>query len=123
MLEQTQSLALVERTGNVPADEPLDIRAILASCKILPSVVAEATFTSVVERVVDRGVLDRLTSEAACSSNSGDWLDRRKRREAALSQYLGHVLVCVFIRLPGIHYTIEIDPQKLRVIHCESQDI
>lgn len=121
MLEQSQPMALVEAPDNVSADEPLDIRAILASCKILPAVVAKATFTSVIERVVDQEVLDRLTSEAARSSNSGDWLDRRKRREAALSQYLGHILVCVFIRLPGIHYTIEIDPQNERVIHCEWQ--
>ena len=88
----------------------------------LPAVVAEARFTSVVERVVDQGLLDALTLDSACSDRANDWHGRSKRREDALSRYLGQVLICVFIRLPGVHYTIEIDPEIARVVHCEWQE-
>lgn len=123
MLKLPQSSVLVERLNDERVDEPLDIRAILASCKVLPTVVAQARLTSVVERVVDQQLVDSLTSGSACADSTSEWHGRSKRREVALSRYLGQVLICVFIRLPGIHYTIEIDPDVGRVIHCEWQEI
>lgn len=123
MFNQPQSSVLVERLNDEGVDEPLDVRAILGACKVLPAVVARARLTSVVERVVDQGLLDSLTSDPASPDSTNDWHRRSKRREAALSRYLGEILICVFIRLPGIHYTIEIDPEVGRVIHCEWQEI
>jgi hypothetical protein len=123
MFNQPQSSVLAERLNDEGVDEPLDIRAILETCKFLPTVVAQARLTSVVERVVDQELLGSLTSDSACPDNTSDWHGRRKRREAALSRYLGQALICVFIRLPGIHYTIEIDPEVGRIIHCEWQEI
>tara|TARA_R110002096_G_scaffold166322_4_gene335559 strand:- start:592 stop:963 length:372 start_codon:yes stop_codon:yes gene_type:complete len=123
MFKQPQSSVLVERHIDEGVDEPLDIRTILETCKFLPTVVAQARLTSVVERLVDQGLLDALTSDSACSNSASDWHGRSKRREEALSRYLGQVLICVFIRLPGVHYTIEIDPEVRRVIHCEWQEI
>lgn len=102
--------------------EPLDISAILSSCALLPVGVARARPTSVVERFVDQSLLNTLTSDASCPSTDANRNCLRERREKALKGYLGKVLTCVFIRLPGIHYTIEIDRQIGRVIHCEWQD-
>jgi hypothetical protein len=123
MFKQPQSSVLLERLSDEGVDESLDIRAILETYKFLPAVVAQSRLTSVVERVVDQGLLDALTSESACPDSASDWHGRSKRREEALSRYLGSVLICVFIRLPGVHYTIEIDPEVRRVIHCEWQEI
>lgn len=104
-------------------DELLNVRAILEACETLPAAVAGAEVSSVIERVVDRTLLDTLTGESANSNDSPDWPDRKKRRDKVLTRYLGRILVCVFIRLPGIHYTIEIDPELERVVHCEWQEI
>lgn len=123
MFEQTQSSVLINWLNHEEVDEPLDIRAILETCKFLPTVVTQASLTMVVERLVDQELLSSLTSDVSCPNSSSEWDGRRERREAALSRYLGQVLICVFIRLPGIHYTIEIDPQKRSVIHCEWQEI
>jgi len=123
MLEQPHSPVFLERLNDEAVDEPLDIREILKKCKLLPPIVARAGLTSVVERVIDQGLLDALTSDSACPASASDWHDRRQRRKAALSRYLGSDLICVFIRLPGVHYTIEIDPQFRRVVHCEWQEI
>lgn len=123
MFKQPQSSIFVERLNDEGVDGQLDIRAILESCKFLPAVVAQANLTSVVERIVDQRLLDALTSESACPDSGSDWNGRSKRREEALSRYLGSVLICVFIRLPGVHYTIEIDPEIGRVVHCEWQEV
>jgi hypothetical protein len=40
-----------------------------------------------------------------------------------LSQYLDKTLICIYIRLPGVHYTIEIDPKMNRVIYWEWQSV
>ena len=101
----------------------LDIRAILKACAELPPAVISAEYTYIKERIVDRDLLESLTGESAFPTGTSDWPNRRKRRRQALSRYLDKLLICVFIRLPGVHYTIEIDPEIDRVIHWEWQPI
>jgi len=95
----------------------------LSACPGLPAVVASADFSFVSERVIDNGVLEELCGDSAYPSGTDDWLDRQKRRKKALSPYLDKPLTCVFIRLPGVHYTIEIDPELERVIYWEWQPV
>jgi hypothetical protein len=123
MFRETQLSISSDPLVDSETDELLDIRAILEACTELPAAVAGADFTCVDERVIDVEILETLAGESAYVTGSSDWLDRRKRRKNALSQYIDQVLVCVFIRLPGIHYTIEIDPKLARVAHCEWQEI
>ena len=102
-------------------DKHSDLRRILSASKELPAAVVAADFTYVEERVIDKAILETLVGDPAYGSDAPDWVLRRKRRMLALSKYLDQFLICVFIRLPGIHYTIEIDPALGRIAYCEWQ--
>lgn len=121
MLKEQQLATSSEDFSDFFASEPLAIRRIIQKCIKLPPDVATAEFTRVDERVLDQRLLSFLVSESASKSNDADWVARQQCRKEALSPYLDRVLICVFIRLPGIHYTIEIDPELERVVHWEWQ--
>ena len=123
MLKEQQSATLSEDFSDFLASEPLDIRAIIQGCIELPPDVATAEFTRVDERVLDRRLLSFLVSQPSPQNNDPTWIVRQQCRKEALSPYLGRELICVFIRLPGIHYTIEVDAQLERVVHWEWQTI
>ena len=117
-----QSLAL---SGDIAFDqlaiEPLTLREIVQNCSELPCQVKIAEFTYVEERLIDEILLYRLSSYQATDDGSPDWVTRLRRRREALSSYLGKDLVCVLIRLPGVQYTIEVDPVSQNVVHWEWQ--
>ena len=121
MLKEQQSAILSEDLSDSLLSEPLDIRAIIQKCVEIPADVTSAKLTYVIERILDPRLLSFLVSESASQSNNTDWIVRRRCRKEALSPYLDRVLICVFIRLPGIHYTIEVDPESERVVHWEWQ--
>ena len=79
MLNQPQSPVMVGRLNDEGVDESLGIRAILETCKFLPTVVGQARLTSVVERV--QGLLDAWTSDSACPDSTSDWHGHSKRRD------------------------------------------
>ena len=111
----------VDQFADTFVSEPLDISAILQECTGLPGDVANAELTSVTERVLNQPLLANLLDPFTASNDDPGWDDRRCRRKIALTPYVGSVLLCVFIRLPGVHYTIEIDPELERVVHWEWQ--
>jgi hypothetical protein len=117
-----QSLAL---TGDIAFDqlaiEPLTLREIVQNCSELPCQVKIAEFTYVEERLIDETLLHRLSSYQATDDGPSEWVIRLRRRREALSSYLGTNLVCVLIRLPGVQYTIEVDPVLQNVVHWEWQ--
>ncbi len=121
MLKDQRSATLSEDFSDYLESEPLDIRAIIQECVELPADVTSSELTCVVERILDQRLLSFLVSESASHGDGADWVVRRRRRKEALSPYLDHVLICVFILLPGIHYTIEVDPELERVVHWEWQ--
>ncbi len=121
MLKQ-QSLELTsEFASDYFAVEPVDLRTIIQDCPELPCEVKIAEFTYVEERVIDETLLHRLSSYQATDDGPPDWVIRLRRRREALSSYLGKDLVCVLIRLPGVQYTIEVDPVSQNVVHWEWQ--
>lgn len=117
-----QSLAL---TGDIASDqlavEPLALREIIRNCSELPSRVKIAEFTFVEERLIDEKLLHRLSSYQTTDNVAPDWTIRLRRRRETLSSYLGKDLICVLIRLPGVQYTIEVDPVSQNVVHWEWQ--
>ena len=121
MLKERQCTASSEELADLFAGEPLDIRGIIRACIELPPDVSSAEFTRVDERVLDQRLLSFLASESVAESDEADRVVRQQCRNGALSPYLGRILICVFIRLPGVHYTIEIDPELERVVHWEWQ--
>lgn len=121
MFESRNSSASLERLGDRPESDSLDIRAILGACTALPPIVATVDFTRVNARIVDDELLKELSGDSADSRGTPDRSDRRKRRMRVLTEYLNKTLVCIFIRLPGVHYTIEIDPEMKSVVYWEWQ--
>ncbi len=122
MFKEQRSATLSEDNSQWQANETLDIRAIIQECRELPPDVTRAELTRVDERIIDRQLLSFLVGQSARERHDPEWLVRQSCRKDALSPYLGRVLICVFIRLPGIHYTIEVDPELQRVVHWEWQD-
>jgi len=97
------------------------LRSIIRACTDIPRQVREAQFTRVDERVIDASLLRILAEHYVPGVNDNAQAAKRGRRAAALSPYLGKVLVCVLIVLPGVRYTIEIDMDEERVVHWEWQ--
>ncbi len=120
MLKEECLAKSAEEAADRQSDEPGDIRDIIQQCVELPPEISCAEFTRVNERLLDPQLLSFLASDAK-AQDQADRLTRVQRRKQALSPYLGKILTCVFIRLPGIHYTFEIDPESERVVHWEWQ--
>lgn len=92
------------------------LRASIRKCSDIPVQVREADFTRIDERKIDTSLL-RLITETGEPKSADDQAIRR--RMDSLSPFAGQTLVCVVITLPGVSYTIEIDPTDERVVHWE----
>ena len=123
MLKEQHSASHPEATWELTIIEPIDVRSIIDAFDRLPPDVRRSELTRVDERILDQRLLSYLLSDSSAQDNDTAWADRVKRRKSALTPYLNKVLICVFIRLPGIHYTIEINPESERVVHLEWQTI
>ena len=121
MLKDQQSESSSEDISDCFEATPLDIRTIIQKCVELPADVTSAKLTCVVERTLDQQLFSFLISDSASPRNDADWLVRQQRRKDALAPFLDKVLICIFVHLPGIHYTIEVDPDLQRVVHWEWQ--
>ena len=97
------------------------LRAIIDKCTEIPPQVRAAEFTRADERVLDESLLQFLTQLQPQGPSDDARGAAMRRRAESLSPYLGHTLVCVLITLPGVRYTIEVDPVEERVVHWEWQ--
>lgn len=93
-------------------------RIILETCEI-PESAATAEFARVDERTFDDALFRILTDRHPAASIAAAGQRIIERRSEALHPYIGRSLVCVLISLPGVRYTVEIDPIENRVIHWE----
>ncbi len=94
-----------------------DLRSIIRASTRLPSIVIEASFFQVFDRVLDDATIAALTDPTTFPQEESE--ERCRRRKKALAPYFGKRLICVLINLPGVIYTVEIDPFLERVIHWE----
>jgi hypothetical protein len=94
-----------------------DLRSVLRATTRLPSLVIEANFSNIYDRVLDEATIAALTDPSALPGEISDELC--KKRKNALMPYLGKRLIGVLINLPGVLYTVEIDPSLKKVIHWE----
>ncbi len=101
--------------------EPVDLRTIIQDCPELPCEVKIAEFTYVEQRLIDETLLHRLSCYQATDDGPSDWAIRLRRRAEALSSYLDKDLICVFVRMPGVQYTFEVDPERRSIVHWEWQ--
>ena len=104
-------------------DRTLNLRSIVEESIDLPTGVLDAEFSYVHERILDQKTISDLIKPSTSGTDSDDWSKRCHRRKQALMPYLDQRLICVCIRLPGIVYTIEIDPEAEEVVHWEWQSM
>ena len=104
--------------GNKKNDE---LRDIVAKHSALPDAVRLARIGYVETRVLERHLLEEISSQAPQPGMADNWPERLRRRREALEPYVDKRLVCVLIRVPGTHYTIEIDPVEASVVYWEWQ--
>jgi hypothetical protein len=116
-----------ENLDRAIADRPVDrdssqndwLQNLIIATEELPAQVRRANLTRIDERVIDRSLIDKM-SEQAAFEGGGDSINKKlERRVAALSPFAGKKLICVSIHLPGVSYTIEVDPERERVVHWE----
>ena len=101
--------------------EKINTDAILAQCRGLPAAVCQIDPTCEQERILTEEELDRLTNPFSAKLDDTEQQYRLMTRRQALEPHLGSLLMCVYARFPGAHYTIEIDPVTQAVIHWEWQ--
>ena len=105
------------------SQEPiLDVVDVLTRCSWLPEEIRTAAPSRVFERRLDSDEYRRITTMATHDPVCVDTGKILAARKKALSPFVESQLVCVFIRLPGGHYTIEIEPISEKVVHWEWQE-
>ena len=110
-----------EHNANVDCGE-FDLRDIILRFEELPVAIRQARFTRVEGRVLDQELMKVLNSQSQLPNCKGDWALRLRKRRESLLPNLGKLAFCIFIRVPGVHYTVEIDPEAKTVIHWEWQE-
>jgi uncharacterized protein YqeY len=102
-------------TNSKQQDDSTDyLRSLIKKCPDIPAEIGEAQFTRVIERKIDQPFLQLFTENGQESLSP-----TMQQRLDVLSAYLDQTLICVMIRLPGVSYTIEIDPKEDRLVHWE----
>jgi hypothetical protein len=99
----------------------LELRSIIGRFEELPDTVRLAGFTRIDRRQLGDELLAALLNQQQPPSCQGDWELRLRKRRESLVGLRGKMLCCVFIRLPGVHYTIEVDLEKRAVVYWEWQ--
>ena len=120
MFESNPSFQHFDSDSELFAPDPLNIEAILHRSN-LPKGVRHAAVTQVFERLMDAEEIARLTEPHQPQSDNSEYRERLRIRREALSAYEGSVLVCALIRLPGVVYTVEINPRDETIVHWEWQ--
>lgn len=117
MLQETSSCEDASPDESYIETDAEYLRSIMATSSKLPAMVISADFSTIYDRVLDDRTIATLTDSA--SSSLGVTVEQCRLRVKALSPYSGKRLICVLIHLPGVFYTVEIDPSVSEVIHWE----
>ena len=87
----------------------------------LPAVVHSAPIAYSDERLIDDGLIEALTVCPDDRTDDPQYIDQLAIRRDTLSRFKGQRLLCVVVRLPGVIYTLEINPETQTVVHWEWQ--
>ena len=93
------------------------LRSILAASGVLQPAVVTAKFARIHDRFLEEEAISTLSDPAYCPHD--DAIERCEIRGKVLAPYVGKRLICISINLPGVAYTIEIDPFSARVVHWD----
>jgi len=111
--------ALLSNGGQDADANRTTLRKILESDARIPASVRNASFSRCQERVLEEHELHELLAQEPPKGAAEDWLGRLQRRSEALTPFIGHRLCCVFIQLPGTHFTAEISAIAGKLVYWE----
>ncbi|NOX68820.1 MAG: hypothetical protein GXP15_06520 [Gammaproteobacteria bacterium] len=103
------------------AYELLRLHTLVENCPDIPIQAREADVAHVEDRLFDDSLFRKITENTGQGVTEGSEADSMQRRVESLAPFIGRRLVCMVIRLPGVRYTIEIDPMEERIVHWEWQ--
>jgi len=105
------------------ASKLLRLHALVENCQDIPKLARETEIAYVDDRLFDTAQFLKIT-DSRDQDNSDDSLSTSiQRRIKSLTPFVGRRLVCMVIKLPGVRYTIEIDPSEERIVHWEWQPL
>ena len=107
------------RSGTAEVEQ--ECLAIIRAHSELPPAARGARPRRIEVRTMTRRLLRQLIAQAPPPNSPPGWSTRILNREESLAAHIGSTLYCVLIRLPGVHYTLEIDPEAQQVVHWEWQ--
>ena len=108
-VSQAVARSSVRSAPTAPPPGPIDdtdLRDIIRQRRDIPAEVADAAFSHVVRRELDYTLFTTITTQSITGGADEEWEAR---------------LICVFVCLPRIHYTMEIDPLHRRLVYWEWQ--
>ncbi len=120
MFESNPSFQHFDSDTDFTTPGSLNIESILHRSN-LPKEVRKAAISQVFERLMDAAEIARLTAPHPPQSDNSEYLERLRIRLEALIANKDSVLICALIRLPGVVYTIEINPRDESIVHWEWQ--
>ena len=118
MLQDASRLETAELDCDSPEIDLEDLRSFLATCRTLPSLAIVAGSPKIFDRILDDRSFAAVTDFTSCPQQDAD--ARCELRKRILAPYVGQRLICVLINLPGVTYTVEVDPVQGKVVHWES---
>ncbi len=122
MFDSNSSFPLSDSDSGHSTNDSLDIESVLLRSN-LPKEVRAAPISYTNERLINASEISRLTEPTLLEKDDPKYIERLRKRRKALSDYLESSLICVLIRLPGVCYTIEIDPVSQSIAHWEWQRV
>ena len=108
--------------GNSDLADNFGIQSALRNSN-LPQFVKTLPISQMFERFMDANEILRLTELGFNEKDNAECIEKLRIRREALRKHLGSTLTCVLIRLPGVLYTIEIDPVNWSIVHWELQQV
>ena len=120
MMFQDSAAHETDFEGNSELADNFGIESALRNSN-LPQFVKTSPIFQLFERLMDANEVLRLTELGLHEKDNAERIERLRIRRVALRKHQGSTLTCVLIRLPGILYTIEIDPVNWSIVHWESQ--
>ena len=108
--------------GNSDLADNFGIQSALRNSN-LPQFVKTLPISQLFERFMDANEILRLTELGFNEKDNAECIEKLRIRREALRKHHGSTLICVLIRLPGVLYTIEIDPVNWSIVHWECQQV
>lgn len=99
----------------------LRLHTLVENCPGIPKQAREADVAHVEDRLLDDSLFRKITENPGQGETDELQAISVQRRIESLTPFIGRRLVCMAIRLPGVRYTIEIDPIDERIVHWEWQ--